>query len=269
MCDPVSLSIASTVVGAAGSVASGMGQASAQRKQEKEINLWQQKQKQFREAEKGRQEGLRQQAAASQQEAALKVGGESQKATQKDEEARLADYLMGNKDSTATPEAGVPAVAEADKMMLSGQQGGDQHFQEDLAKKIGDASKGAEQRIKALAGVSSYGGAHLGRLNNLALAQGGQGIDLANEKRRGSLAVQQGAESAIEPVQVTYQPSPLASLFSTALSFGSQGMGAAFGNPLSGGAAGASLPQTTNIIPTAKPWSLPGTTTAIPQWRTF
>jgi hypothetical protein len=270
MCDPVSLSIASTVVGAAGTAANAFGQMGAQKKQKQEVDLWQAKQKQDRVAEQGRQENLRQQAEAAQQAGAQQVGGEGQTERQGKEEARLADYLLGQSEaSTASPESGAPPVAAADATLLSGQQGGDENFQTDLAKKVHESSKGAEQRIKALARVSSFGESFggLGRDNPILQAQAGQGIDLANEKRRGSLGAFE-REKAVNPVQVTYTPSPLASIFSQALSFGSMGMGGSFGNPFSGGEVGANLPQTTNIIPTSK-WQLPQTTTAIPMTTRF
>src|SRR4029077_7351260 len=157
MCDPVSLSIASTVVGAAGTGMSAIGQMNAQKKQANEIDIWQRKQQANRAAENVRQEGMRQQAEAAQRQGLQDVSAEEQTKRQSDEEARLASYLQGDAPaSNAGAEPGAE-VAEADKNMLSGQQGGDQQFKSELAQKISEATAGAKQRLGALARVSSFG----------------------------------------------------------------------------------------------------------------
>lgn len=233
MCDPSMMaiaSLASTVVGTAGSMANAASQRSAQKKQQAEVSAWQQQQKKNRDAEQVRQEGLRQEADKARVAGLESVSGEAQTKRQAEEEARLAQYLAGNADaSVATPEGSAP-VAAADTAMLSGQQGGDALVQTDLAKKISEASSNASQRIGALAKVSSFGESFggLGTMNPLLQAEAGQGIDMFNEFRRGnmgSLALKQ----AVEPVQVSWSPSPLADIFSTALSVGSQGLGTAYG----------------------------------------
>ena len=57
-----------------------------------------------------------------------------------------------------------------------------------------------------------------------AFQRSGQGIDLANEKRRGDLSVY-GIQQAVDPLQYTYTKSPIADLSSEALKFGTQGLG--------------------------------------------
>jgi len=258
-------SLASTVVGTAGSMANAASQRSAQKKQQAEVSAWQQQQKKDRQAEQVRQEQLRTEADKARVAGLQEVSGEAQSKRQAEEEARLAEYLAGKGEaSVATPETGAP-IAAADQAMLSGQQGGDALVQTDLAKKISEASSGAMQRIGALAKVSSFGESFggLGTMNPLIQQQTGQDIDQFNEFRRGSLGAF-GTEKAVEPVQVSWSPSPLADIFSTALSVGAQGMGQAYG-----GTGGSGLPGTTSIIPTARPSFLPATTTAIPQGRVF
>jgi len=269
MCDPTMIgiaSLASTVIGAAGTAANAMGQRSAQKKQQQEVSIWQQQQKKDRAAEQVRQEELRQGADKARVEGLAQVAGDAQSERQKAEEARLAEYLAGKGDaSVATPETGVPQ-AEADKAMLSGQQGSDPLVQTDLAKKISEAAAGASQRIGALAKVSSFGESFggLGTMNPLIQQQTGSDIDKFNAFRTGSLGAF-ASERNVEPVQVQFTPSPLADIFSTALSVGAQGLGTAYG----GGSSSLSGPATTGIIPTARPSFLPTTTTAIPQARIF
>lgn len=235
MCDPVSLSIASTVVGAVGTIGGGMAQRSAAKKQQEEVNVWQQQQKKDRAAEQVRQEELRKEADAARLKGVQDLSGDEQVKRQKEEEARLASYLTGQGDANATPEADIGPQATADTAMFSGQQGGDTVSNSDLAKKISEASSSAQQRIKALAKVSSYGESFggLGTENPLLQQEAGTGIDMANEMRRGSLGAF-GVEKAVDPVQVSFTPSPLADIFSTALSLGAQGMGGKFGSPFAG-----------------------------------
>jgi hypothetical protein len=244
MCDPVSLSIASTVIGAAGTAAGAMGQRSAAKRQAAEVHTWQEQQKKDRAAEQVRQEEFRQQAEKAQQQGLADVSGEAQTKRQGEEEARLAEYLQGRGDAaTATDESGNAPQATADTAMFSGQQGGGEEFKTELAKKINEASTGAAQRMKALARVSSYGESFggLGTENPLLQQKSGAGIDMANEFRRGSLGAF-GVEKAVDPVQVTYTPSPMADIFSTALSLGAQGMGGQFGTPtFSSADTGASI----------------------------
>ena len=92
--------------------------------------------------------------------------------------------------------------ATADTAMFSGQQGGDVVAKTDLAKKISEASAGAQQRIKSLAKVSSYGESFggLGTTNPLLQQEAGTGIDMANEMRRGSLGAF-GVEKAKSPTR--------------------------------------------------------------------
>jgi hypothetical protein len=65
-----------------------------------------------------------------------------------------------------------------------------------------------------MATVASYGGSAqgLGTVNPQIQAEAGSAIDVQNEFRRGSLGAF-NLEQAVEPVQVTYQPSPLANIF--------------------------------------------------------
>jgi hypothetical protein len=219
-----------------------MAQRSAAKKQQGEVNAWQQQQRKDRAAEQIRQEDLRKEAEKAQQKGVQDLSGDSQVRRQQEEEARLSTYLQGQGDANATPEADIGPQATADTAMFSGQQDGDTVTKSDLAKKISEASSSAQQRIKSLAKVSSYGESFggLGTENPLLQQEAGAGIDMANEFRRGSLGAF-NVEKAVDPVQVSFTPSPMADIFSTALSLGSQGMGGKFGSPFAGSDSTSSL----------------------------
>jgi hypothetical protein len=143
-----------------------------------------------------------------------------------------------------------------DKGMLSGQQYGGDVFQSDLAKKLSDAAASAKQRIGALATVGSYGGSFggLGTINPINQAASGAGIDLQNEKRRGSLAAY-GTERAVDPQQIAYS-NPIADVASGFLGAGMQGVGQAAANKGLGGIFGKALtPKLPTIgpMPVARP----------------
>jgi hypothetical protein len=254
MCDPVTLSIASTVVGAAGSAMNAMGQANAQKKQKQEVEIWQEKQRANRNAENVRQEAMRKQAEAGRQKGVEDISIQSQQERQAAEEARLAASLAGdNPESDAGVESGGVPLSVADTSLLSGQQAGDATFQEAAAKKIGEATSNARKRIAAMAKVASYGGTAggLATTNKEALARSGAAIDAQNEFRRGSLGAF-GLERAVEPVQVQFTPSPLANIFSAALSAGAQGLGNAYGNPFMGN-PNPTYPQAPVPVPMPRP----------------
>jgi hypothetical protein len=253
MCDPVSLSIMSTVVGAAGTAANSMGQMRAQKKQQDEVRIWQQQQKKNREMESARQEEMRSAADEARQKGLTDVSIAEQQRRQAAEEARLAPELAGETAaSNAGVESGGVPLSVADTALLSGQQAGDSNFQGDTAKKIAEATADARKRIGAMATVASFGGSEsgLGTTNPILQAAAGTAIDTQNEFRRGSLGAFQ-TEQAVEPVQVSFTPSPLADIFSTALSAGAQGMGNKFGNPLIGDNVG--FPDAPVPTPTPRP----------------
>lgn len=267
MCDPVTLSIMSTVVGAIGTAGSAMSAMSAQKKQAENVRIWQQEQRQMREAERIKQEGLHDEAEAARQKGVEALGAENQKTVQSEEEARLGKYLTGE-DQNPSQATGTAPVSIADKALTDVSQNAAPEYTSYLGKKINEATKASRERMKALATVQSYGGSYggLATQNPLALAEAGGGIDQFNNARAGSLNIHQ-LEKQIPPAQVNATPSPMAALFSTALSLGSQGLG-----NIAGGAAGAGaapttigdpwagvrmpttqLPNYTSMLPTARP----------------
>ena len=227
MCDPATLATLSavgTVIGAGGSLVSSLGAMNAQKKQQAAVVDWQRQQKQARNQESLRQEELREQATAAQRAGVDQMAGAEQEKRQTTEEQRLADYLASGEDNqTGAIEQPLVSVADA---ALAGSQAGDATYQTDLAKKIGEASAGAKERIKALAKVSSYGDSFggLGTVNPIMQASTGSAIDKFNEFRRGSMGAF-NVEKAIDPEQISYNDGQLADVFSTAFQVGSQGLG--------------------------------------------
>jgi hypothetical protein len=241
MCDPsilATISAVSTVAGLAGSGMSALSSMNAQKKQKQEIEAWQRKQAMNREAQQVRQEQLRGQAEAARQQGVQAVGAENQKKVQAEEEARLTKYLQGQGEAAqATPEAGAAPVSGADLLKTAGVTG-DKEITNDLAYKLNQATKGAQQRLQALAGVSSYGGSSggLGTVNPLAQQASGQGIDLANNMRKGELAVYD-LQQGINPVQIQANANPLSDLFSFMTQVGSAGMAKGAGGAAAAGAS--------------------------------
>jgi hypothetical protein len=222
MCDP--LTIASLAIGAAGTAANTIGRAGAQKKQESEFNSWKAYQDKARAAEKQRQESFRQEASAAQQKGLADIGAENQQNLQSAEEARLGKLYGGEGDIQASADPAVPtSVADA---ALTGQSGGGEVFQTDMARRLNDATASAKQRLKALATINSYGGSRegLGTVNPINQSRAGSAIDVANNYRRGSMAAY-STEHDVQPVQVSYS-NPIADIAQSFLGAGMQGLGA-------------------------------------------
>lgn len=226
MCDPVSISLASTAIGLAGTAGTAMAASSAERKQADNVRAWQQKQAQFRKAEMQRQEEFRRGAELERQKGLREIDAEGQQKRQAEEETRLAETLQ----SDAPPTEGSEGVSEADKALALGRETSGPDLKSDLAKKINDVSKEAKARVAAMARIGSFGESFggLGTTNPLVQQATGNAIDRQNEFRRGSLAAY-NSERAIDPVQVTATASPLAEVFPAMLSMGTQGLGNAYG----------------------------------------
>jgi hypothetical protein len=256
MCDAVSLSIASTIAGVAGTAANSIGQMNAAKKQREAVATWQAEQKQYRALEEQRQSQMRADAEAARVKGLEQLTPEAQTEAVTAEGERLGDYLNDGETADAPQ-------AVADQAMLSGQQFGTGSFQEELARKISETLGESRERIDALAQAQAYGGSADGLSRRSADIQNeaAQGIDMQNWLRKSSMGAY-GAEQAVRPLEVTYNPQPLADLFASLTSVG--GYTAGQGGL---GAGGVSLPVTTTAIPTAKPTvALPNTMTA-PTFR--
>lgn len=251
MCDPTVLAIGSTIAGVAGQASNYFGQQAAMKNQEEEYNSWAAQQSKNRANENLRQEDMRKQSQQAQQQGLQDVSADAQKRAQDAEEQRLGDYLQGN-DQQAAPDPAAP-ISIADKT-LSGQSGGGEQFQTELASKINEANASSKQRIKALARVSSYGGSYggLDTTTSEALAKSGRGIDVTNDLRRGSLGAY-SVEQAVNPKQISYTPSPFAGIASSLFSMGTQGLGSMFAGAAAPPAAASAAPTVTYSGPLPPP----------------
>lgn len=222
------------VAGAAGTLSNAMGQSAAAAKQQRDYEAWAAQQHANRVAANIKDEQDRQQAEAARQQGLQQLSPDNQAATQKAEQDRLTKYLQGDPNqpasTTSTPGATAPSTPTSvtDDIMARNSNVTDPYLKSDLATKLNAASAAAKARIAALAGVSSYGGSSggLDQLTSRALQTSGQGIDLANEFRKGDLGVL-ATEQAVNPIQTTYQPSPFASMAGSLLQTGAQGVGQA------------------------------------------
>jgi DNA anti-recombination protein RmuC len=190
MCVP---GLLSGLIGLATTAVQMSHQSSIARKNEQAANDWAAYQQQERMAESQRQETQRKKAELARTDTLNQAKPEAMQEAQTEEASRLSEeFTSGVKDVDTT-------VADN---LLSGQARGGQVFQDDLKSKLSSATAEAKKRIGALASLQSFGGSFGGlqtRNNEVALA-GGNAIDLANNKRSGSLSAY-GAAKAVNPVQ--------------------------------------------------------------------
>lgn len=196
MCLP--MGIIATVAGLAGTALQVANQMSVARKNEQSVNDWAAYQSRMRQEEGARQENARAQADVARQEGLQEVAPQAMIDTQASEAERLNEDLGQAADKVNVSDA-----------LLSGQKSGSQVFQDTLASKLAGAATEARSRIKALAGLQAFGGSSggLDYTTGKLLQETGNKIDLANNKRTGSLGAY-GAEKAVNPVQ--YFGNPLA-----------------------------------------------------------
>ena len=225
MCDPTVLAIGSTVAGLAGSAVSSIQQSNAADQQKKAYDDWAAQQHANRVAAAAKDEQDRQQASTAQQQGLQDVSADSQKTAQQAEQDRLNSYLQGQQPAS-TESNPQPTTATSDASLGGVGQAGDKIFQNDLSAKLDKASADSKSRIAALAAVGSYGGSFGGLDNTVskAFSNAGQGIDEANDFRKGDMAVY-GTQQNVNPLQYTYNPGPLPALSSAALQYGTQGIG--------------------------------------------
>lgn len=226
MCDPSVLAIGSAVAGLAGTAANSIGASNAADEQRQAYDSWAAEQKRNRAAAAAKDEADRKMADTARAQGLQDVSATNQKSEQQQEQDRLTAYLQGDPNSPASNETSAAPQGAVSDANLVNNSGGDAVFKNDLTTKLNQASTDAKARIAALAAVGSYGGSSGGLdvKNANAFQRAGEGIDLANEFRKGDLATY-GIQKDINPLQYTYTKSPLADLSAIALSSGSQGLG--------------------------------------------
>ena len=133
----------------------------------------------------------RQKATASLNTAETALSPQNQTAVQQGAATDLNSQML----------AGSPAADNSNISLLGGQPA-DTSVSADMASRVTNAAREAQGRIKALAGITSYGGGYegMGSAASSALADSAEGINLANDLRSGTTKTL-GVTQAIQPVQ--------------------------------------------------------------------
>lgn len=191
MCDPLS------AIALAGSAAAAgvnyMGQQDTLNATNQANNDWEATQKAAAAKAAAADEVQRQKATASLNTAETALSPANQTAVQQGAATDLNSQML----------AGSPANANSNITLLGGEPA-DTSVSSDMASRVTNAAREAQGRIKALAGITSYGGGYqgMGSAATSALADSAEGINLANDKRTGDTKTL-GITQAIEPVHYT------------------------------------------------------------------
>jgi hypothetical protein len=189
MCDPLS-----AIALAGSAVAAGvnyMGQQETVAAQQKANEDWVATQRAAAAKAAAADEAQRQKAAASLSTAETALSPQNQTAVQQGAATDLNAQML----------AGSPAADNSNITLLGGAPA-DTSISSDMASRVTNAAREAQGRIKALAGITSYGGGYqgMGSSATSALADSAEGINLANDLRSGTTKTL-GITQAIQPVQ--------------------------------------------------------------------
>jgi hypothetical protein len=254
MCDPLTaVTIGGAVLSGAGALYEGSqaaaGLAATQNAQNEANANWVAYQKRIHDEQAQQEDAARNKATAAQRDTLDKISPQAQTQTQQTEQQRLNSLYQ-------TPGGGQASnIGTPSNLLLSGEQtgtqGATQNFMGDLTKQVSQATAAARQRISALATASSYGGSFggLGTTVPIALAKGGNAINLQNAIRQGDLKTY-GVEQQVQPIQYAVGPGTenqmsmskaLGSMAGTLASAGiTHGIGSgSFGSLFSGAGGGA------------------------------
>ena len=172
-----------------------------------------------------------QQAAAAKASAADAVNRQKAQAALNTSEQALspanqqATQQTAQTDLTGQMLAGSPAADNSNVTLLGGQPA-DTSVSSDMASRVTSAAREAQGRIKALAGLTSYGGGYgdMGSAANQALSSSAEGINLASNFRKGDTATL-GITQAIQPVQYAQGSNLAGSIASSLGSIAGKGLG--------------------------------------------
>lgn len=189
ICDPLS-----AIALAGSAVAAGvnyMGQQETLSAQQNANDQWVATQRAAAAKAAAADEENRKKAQAALTGAEQKLTPESQTATQQSAQNSLTSQML----------AGSPAADNSNVSLLGGQPA-DTSVSSDMASRITNAARQAQGRIKALAGLTSYGGGYegMGSAANQALTDSGEDINLTSNFRKGDTATL-GITQQIQPVQ--------------------------------------------------------------------
>ena len=199
MCEPISMStLVAAGISAAGSAAAAglsyMGEQSANAAQQKANDDWVAFQRNAANQAAQKDAANRQKAQADLATSEQKLAPQQQQANQEQAQGSLTDQMLQNS----------PAAPDSNIALLGGQPA-DTSVSTDMASRVTNAAREAQGRIKALAGLTSYGSGYgdMGAAANTALANSQEGINLASDFRKGDTATLAAAQAV--PVQAGVQ----------------------------------------------------------------
>ena len=189
MCDPLS-----AIALAGSAVAAGVsyeGQQQTMAAQQQANDSWLATQRAAAAKAAAADDANRQKATASLNVAEQKLSPANQEATQQTAATGLNTQML----------AGSPAADNSNVQLLGGTPA-DTSVSSDMASRVTNAARAAQDRIKALAGITSYGGGYndMGAASTQALSDSAEGINLASDFRKGDTATL-GITQQIQPVQ--------------------------------------------------------------------
>ena len=189
MCDPLS-----AIALAGSAVAAGVnyeGQQETLSAQNQANQDWEATQKAAAAKAAAADEVQRQKASAALGTAETALGPANQTQVQQNAATDLNSQML----------AGSPAAGDSNIKLLGGEPA-DTSVSQDMASRVTNAAREAQGRIAALAGMTSYGGGYegMGSSASSALSDSAEGINLANDLRKGDTATL-GITQNIQPVQ--------------------------------------------------------------------
>ena len=188
MCDPLS-----AIALAGSAVAAGVsyeGQQQTMAAQQQANDQWVATQRAAAAKAAAADEANRQKATASLNTAEQKLSPANQTDVQQTAATGLNTQML----------AGSPAAGDSNVQLLGGEPA-DTSVSSDMASRVTNAARAAQGRIKALAGITSYGGGYndMGAASTQALSNSAEGINLASDFRKGDTATL-GITQQIQPV---------------------------------------------------------------------
>jgi hypothetical protein len=197
MCEPLTLLALAGTAAAAG--ISYEGQQATVNAQNKANADWVAYQRAQAAKAQAQDETLRQQSAAAAAQSQAAASPQAQAAQQAAQQQNLeSQFTRGT----------VGAAADQNRELLGGQTGAGAGVSQDISDAMGAritaAARAGQDRIKALAALSSYGGGYGGVASNVgtAITQGNQNIALAGDMRTG-VAKTLGVAQGVQPIQYT------------------------------------------------------------------
>ncbi len=197
MCSPLAAAVGLGLAGSAVSYAQSANLANKNRRAEED---WLNYQRDKRQEEYTRQDEQRQKANQARQDALDPFSQEQQQATQQAESDRFFDYITGKDDRPDSEEQSI-----SDRLLSGNTFKSGEYVKNRNLASVKEATEEANRRLRGYANIGAYGQSFggLGRENLNRLAESGNYIDLAGNKRRGSLTAY-GAEKNVDPIR--YQP---------------------------------------------------------------